>query len=68
MCRLSINAFLSFSLQLFFSLPKASHTKKPKVKASSQYSKVNSPPKQKSQKPKVKPQNAEAPLSPSGFF
>jgi hypothetical protein len=38
---------LPFSLQQFFSLPKASHTKRPKVKASSQYSKAKSPPEQK---------------------
>jgi hypothetical protein len=50
-----LSTSLAFSLQ-FFSLPKASHTKRPKVKASSQYSKAKSPHKA----PKGK--------SPSSFF
>jgi hypothetical protein len=58
--KVSINPYLAFSSQQFFPsiilfLPKASHTKKPKVKASSQYPKAKDLPKQKVQKPKVKP-------------
>jgi hypothetical protein len=60
--------FLSTSLALslqFFSLPKASHTKRPKIKAFSQYSKAKSPPQQKAH---VKPQRAKAPPPSSGVF
>jgi hypothetical protein len=66
-----------FPFSYSFPFHKASHTKKPKVKASSQYSKAKSPLKQKAksqakrskgQKPKVKSQKAKSPLPPSGVF
>jgi hypothetical protein len=70
-----LKPMLKFSVQinssLAFSLQQASHTKRPKVKASSQHSKAKSQKpkaKQKVQKPQVKPQKAKAPLPPSGVF
>jgi hypothetical protein len=52
--------------QQFFSLPKAFHTKKPKVKASSHYSKAKSSPKPKAKPPKGKKKKKT--LAPSGVF
>jgi hypothetical protein len=68
MLKFSVRTFYQplFSIfpSTFLSLPKGSHTKKSKVKASSQYSKAKISPKQKAKRksPKVqsKPQKAKA--------